>query len=327
MVADDLEYSINPVRRGVVMRKLLSVSPVRVALAVAVCVAACGVAVLTSHGTARGASAPTEAAVVVAQVSTVLPGSTTTLVPDLTVPNAVDVNIVAPASALVVPGSDTPDVTAPNTPTATTASYAELGWKAALAAGAAGQQFPDIVSYQLSVAGETPTGQQTNYLSGPIRAMPGGPERSPFSAIGSVPLTTLTQQLNSNLGTLTGVLGAGAVLASHTTTLPVNQANSAYAFEVDLKVSDLSVLSGHLADVLNGLDTGLVGDQTAPAEGLAINVVDTQGRRVSWWSAVRAGDGSAVADPPVSLSNGAAETATFTNLTGGPAFTAFAPGA
>lgn len=105
--------------------------------------------------------------------------------------------------------------------------------------------------------------------------MPGGPERSPFSVIGSVPLSTLTPQLNSNLQTLTDALGAGAVLASHITTLPVDPANGAYAFEVDLKVSDLSVLTGHLADVLNGLDTGLVGDQTALAEGLAINVVDT----------------------------------------------------
>lgn len=105
--------------------------------------------------------------------------------------------------------------------------------------------------------------------------MPGGPERSPFSVIGSVPLSTLTPQLNSNLQTLTDALGAGAVLASHITTLPVDPTNGANAFEVDLKVSDLSVLTGHLADVLNGLDTGLVGDQTALAEGLAINVVDT----------------------------------------------------
>lgn len=279
--------------------------------------------VVTEGGAARGAESPTEAAAVATEVNSVLPGSTATLVPDQFVPTGLDLEITTPASSVAVPGSQFSDLAATTTSTATTVSYGELGWKAALAAGDVGIADPNIIGYAVVVAGASPTSEQQNFLSSPIRAMPGGPERSSFSAIGTISLSDLTAQMNSNVRTLEGALGAGTVTAAHVVPVPVDSATGAYALEVDLAVTNLSALTAHTSDIMNGLETGLVGDDGAPAEGVAINIVDAHGNRASWWSAVRSGNGSAVVDPPLSLNQSEDETTTFPNLTGGPAFSGF----
>lgn len=289
-------------------------------------------------------AAEIDAAAVIVQSA--IPGSTSTLVPASANPagnagipgpgtpstsastGAEQLQITIPASALTPTGSSNAALASSASPgtEATDSAVEELGWHAALAAGLAGVGNTNIVSYTVGVVGQTLTAADQASVQGLIRTTVGGPENGTLSNIGAVPYHTLLAQLQSNLEVLEGVLPPGTVLASDAFGVPLNAAADDYGFEVDLKVSSLASLQGYVGDIVNGLGSGLTGGPAAPSEGLAINLVDTQGRRAGWWTAGRAGSGSAIGDPVLSVSGGT-ETTTFPNLTGGPAPTAFASGA
>jgi hypothetical protein len=203
----------------------------------------------------------------------------------------------------------------------------ELGWSAELAAAQAGLENPNIVSYRVAVTDHTLTPAQQGMLSGIIRMGVGSVENGgAMGNLGAVPYGTLAAQIRSNITTLASVLPAGTILGSDTVPISVNASTNDYAFEIDLKVNSLVSLQGHVGDVVDGLDTGLTGGPSAPTEGVAINIIDSQGRRVGWWSATRAATGSAIGDPVLPVAGGT-ETTAFANLTGGPDPTAFASGA
>lgn len=303
------------------------------------------VVALSSAGQrARAATATVSAAQVnaaAAIVTSVLPGSSVSLapapamglpsIPDASsVPSTESLNaqITEPASnALQLPGSGVAALAAPALRPGRGSSFAtaELGWKAAVAAALAGATDPSIVGYTVMVPGATFTTAQQASLTGQIRGAAGLGEHSSLPKIGTVPLTSLVGQLQSNVKVLESALPSGTVLASNIVSIPLNASDDDYALEVDLKVTKLAALQDYEGDIVDGLGTGLVGGPTAPAEGLAIDVVDQQGLRAGWWSAVRAGTGSALADPQITLTGGA-ETATYPNLTGGPAPTVSVPG-
>lgn len=284
-----------------------------------------------------------------AVVQNVLPGSSSTLVPTSLIPSglsnagmpalgsvttfantgAEQLQITIPASSFTPIGSTSAALATPSSPgteTNDSAAY-ELGWHAALAAGLAGVANTNIVSYAVNITGVTLTPAEQAAMQGIIRTAAGGLENGGTLAdIGAVPYQTLLNQLQSNLNVLTSVLPQGTVLSSDAFAVPLDSSAGDYGLEADLKVTSLAVLQGHVGDIVNGLDTGLTGGPTAPSEGVAINIVDSQGRRVGWWSATRAASGSAIGDPILPVGGGT-ETGTFPNLTGGPAPTASASGA
>jgi hypothetical protein len=281
-------------------------------------------------------------------VQAVLPGSSSTLVPASLVPPglsaggvaasgsstttntaAEELQITVPASSFTPTGSSSPALAAPTSPgneTNDSASY-ELGWHAALAASLAGVGDTNIVRYSVSVPGVTVSPAEQGVMQGVIRLTVGGPENGGALAnLGAVPYQTLMSQLQSNVEVLTGALPAGTVLGSDAFAVPVVGSSGDYGFEVDLKVTSLATLQGFVGDIVEGLGTGLTGGLSAPTEGVAINIVDSQGRRVGWWSATRAASGFAIGDPILPVAGGT-ETTTFPNLTGGPAPTTSVSGA
>jgi hypothetical protein len=287
-----------------------------------------------------------EIAAASAAVQNVLPGSTSTLVSTSLLPAgfanagipslgpasapggiAQQLQITVPAIDFTPTGSSSAALAAPPSPgiEATDSAAGELGWYAALAAALAGLSNTNIGNYAVTVPGQTLTAAEQASLQGMIRLAVGGPENQTLPNIGTVPYQTLLAQLQSNLKVLEGVLPQGTVLGSDAFSVPLNASADDYGFEIDLKVSSLAALQGYVGDIVNGLGTGLTGGSTAPSEGLAINVVDAQGRRAGWWSAGRAGSGSAIGDPVLPVAGGT-ETTTFPNLTSGPAPTASASG-
>jgi hypothetical protein len=281
-------------------------------------------AVAQGGAPARGAGAVDDAAAASAVVSSVLPGSSSVLAPG-GAGGGVDLEISVPEATAVLPGTDDPALSAPAPPSdeGTDIGVGELGWKAAVAAGLAGRYDTNIVGYQIAEDGYAFTPLQQNYVSGELRARPGDSEYNTLAAIGTVPEQTLMEQLTSNLDVLGSALPPGSILGSEISEIPVDSSAGDYAFEIDLKVSDLGALQDYEGDIISGLGTGVVGAPNAPSEGLAINVVDTQGRRASWWSAARAGSGSGLADPALSMTGGV-ETVVFPDITGGPSPTSSA---
>lgn len=255
-------------------------------------------------------------------VSSVLPGATSRLRSNGTV-----LRIAVPARLARLPGTGSKKLSAPAPPQSEGADViaGELGWKAAVAAGLAGVRDRDIVYYQLTETGHRFTPREQNFLNGQLRAYAGAREYEPFRHIGAVPVRTLTKQLHSNVRVLKRALPRGTVIAAQQRIIPVDAGADDYAFEVDLKVARLASLQDYEGDLVCGLATGLVGAPSATAEGLAINVVDSRGRRASWWSAERAETGMGVSDPALP-SSGGSETVKFPDITGGPHATGFGSG-
>jgi hypothetical protein len=278
-------------------------------------------------------------------VQSVLPGATATLTlapaaQPISLPAGSGVTIQADSSAqqlaIDVTGSNftplgstlaafTPATASPGSESLDSAA-AELAWHAEIAAAYAGTQNPDLVRYAVTVEGAALTQAEAATLQpSAVRSVSGGPEFGGGLRIGSVPYSTLTGQLQSNLKTLKDVLPAGAILQAETLAIPLDASLNDYAFEVDLRVADLGALKDHAGDILLGLGTGLTGGPDAPSEGLAINLIDNEGRRAGWWSAIRAAAGAGWSDPAFPINN-VEETTTFPNLTGGPAPTASSSG-
>lgn len=253
-------------------------------------------------------------------VSSVLPGAASRL-------SGGTLWIAVPAGLARLPGAGSAKLSAPAPPGGEGADIiaGELGWKAAVAAGLAGARNRDIVFYQLTEPGHRFTPIEKNYLNGQLRSTAGEREYQPFRDIGTVPLSTLTKQLRSNVRVLKRALPQGTVIGSQQKVIRVDAGAQDYAFEVDLKVAHLASLRHYEGDLVDGLGTGLVGGPTAPSEGLAINVVDSRGLRASWWSAERAQSGTGVSDR-VLPSSGGSENVSFPDLTGGPAPTGFGSG-
>ncbi len=253
-------------------------------------------------------------------VSSVLPGAASRL-------SGGTLWIAVPDRLARLPGAGAAKLSAPAPPAREGADViaGELGWKAAVAAGLAGVGDRRIVYYRLTERRHRFTPFQENYLSGQLRLYAGASEYQPFRNIGTVPRSTLTKQLRSNVRILKRALPSGTVIASQQKVISVNARADDYAFEINLKVAHLASLRHYEGDLVCGLGTGLVGGPTAPSEGLAINVVDSRGLRASWWSAERAQTGMGVSDRALP-SSGGSETARFPDITSGPAPTSFGSG-
>jgi hypothetical protein len=220
--------------------------------------------------------------------------------------------------AAAQPASDDPAFDAPPPRAdADVLPLAELGWKAHLVGGVAAADNARILSFSVTWPGQSAA--QAGALSHMVRTEPGADLAGRFPRLGTVALPTARKQLASNLDVLDSALPPGTVKVARVVTVPVDASRGLFALEARIKVTRLDALTPHLGDVVDGLATGLVGDDTAVVEGLAIDVVDEQGARAGWWRTERTQSGFGVPGPTQPQGQVAPVDTDFPNLTGGPA--------
>ncbi len=78
------------------------------------------------------------------------------------------------------------------------------------------------------------------------------------------------------------------------------------------------MLRGHLADVFDGLATGLVGDGDSPSEGMQIEVATPAGPALGAWQTVRDTTGDLEFAPAIHPPRIMRTTVRFPDRTGGP---------
>jgi hypothetical protein len=215
-----------------------------------------------------------------------------------------------------LPGSDDPQFALPTTANRQILPIAQAGWKADLIAGVAASHHNDIVGF--SFQWPSAPGQPPRELGLQLRSHPGASLPVSTPAVGKVSQTQLKRQLTSNINVLTHALTPGTVVASRVVSVPVDAANRLFGLEADIRVTSLTAVSSHLGDVVNGLATGLVGNNKATIAGLAINLVDDQGHRAGWWSSAVTGTGFSVVDPVLGRAHIGPVDSVFPNLIGGP---------
>lgn len=271
--------------------------------------------VVSSSGGASGPS-PADQAAAAAPVREVLPGADASL--KTTPSGGVRLSITAPPGALTLPGTDDPSLTAPApTSDANIIPAAQLAWRAQLAAGLVASRNSAALGFDVDLPDAKPDPEQRSYLHMSLRRRPGSPTNTGFDRLGTVPLAQARGQLSSNLEILTAALPANTVKSSRVVVIPVDAAHGLFALETDLKVAALETLKPRLGDVVSGLATGLIGDERAVVEGLAINVVDERGQRAAWWRTTRAGIGMGVPSPVFASVPVLSVDRAFPNLTGG----------
>ena len=279
---------------------------------------ACATAIAAAFGgvaVTAGASDPTSAeqAAAAARAQEALPGAGASLSPAAHAGYRLTLSVSADA-ANALPGSDSPAFSAP--PPAAGGGLlplAELGWKAHMIGGVVAADDPQVVEFAVEWPGISSS--DASLMTYRMRTEPGTPLRA-FPRLGGVSAATASAQLTSSLDVLERVLGS-AFERSRIVVVPIEGSANLFGVEADIRVTDLDAVRPYRGDVENGLATGLVGDETAVVEGLAVNLIDDQGRRAGWFRTERTGVGLGIVDPVLAGGSGAVH-AVYPNLTGGP---------
>ncbi len=275
------------------------------------------IAVASGAGGSPARPTSAEQADVNARIGEALPGSTVRFISR---GSAFTLSITTPASAQTLPGANDPGFAALPSPPANGDLFAaaSLGWRAQLAGGVIAARNPKILRYTLTPSGPVPTLEQGPYLRANLRRAIDSPLNAPYQRIGSVTEAQARAQLESNLQVLVSALPPATIRSTRILTVPVDAAQHVFGLEVDVKVSNITLLTPHLGDVIDGLATGLIGSPAAVVEGLAINVADSTGRRAGWWRAAHAGIGMGIPDAAFANVSIPPLDKPFPNLTGGP---------
>lgn len=216
----------------------------------------------------------------------------------------------------------TPDGTALDN----TFDWADTGWKAQLVAAVSAVANPSITGYSLSEPDGTVPSEASNFFQGSVRSDPTN------SAIDDADMDTITHaqaesQLNSNIATLSSALGAGGLESSSVTVIPLGAGTNSFALAATLDVSSVADLDGHIGDIVDGLETGLLGGSKSLIEGLGIQVFVDNTPEIGAWEAARAGSGDLQFNKDLTVPDVLTPTQQFANLTAGPAASASALGA
>jgi hypothetical protein len=192
--------------------------------------------------------------------------------------------------------------------TADAVALANLRWKVLLVVGVVAMDNDQIVSF----AGSWPGAGNPTWRSS-VRAWPGVPlpKIGPRGS-GTVSREYARAQLESNLGVFRSACRA-TVRGTRVEVVLVDAARHLFGLEADVRVSDLNALH---PDLVDGLSTGLSGDEAAIIEGLAVNVVDDGGHWIGRFHAARLGVGIGIG--VIDLADPEAVDVVFPNLTGDP---------
>jgi hypothetical protein len=299
-------------------------------LALVAACAACG----PSAGAASAADAP-------AQVSQILsgafPGATVSLSSGGYGQTAAAVGVSAGSSTTGAPAGSgssattstvqTVDVrlgraTPAGSPMADAFTWADTQWRAQLVSAAAAEVTPAITGYSVTEPDGTVPGGAGNFFQGSVRSDPTNAAIDD-PGLDSISESAAVSQLDSNIATLGDALGAGAVVSSSTAVI----ATGSFALSATVDVASADDLAGHLGDIVDGLETGLVGGSSSLIEGLGVEVLAQGVPEVGAWEAARAGAGDLQFNPGITVGATLAPTRTFPDLTGGPAAAASGLGA
>jgi hypothetical protein len=204
--------------------------------------------------------------------------------------------------------------------------WSEVMWQADAAAALASTIDPAIDAFQITEPdGSTPAGA-ANFMRGSVRGNPTN------SAIDEPSLDTISpaiasRQMQSNISALTAAMEPGAITAATVDTTPFG--NSSDQFLVDVKVSLDSVadLEGFYGDLVDGLQTGLVGGGDSLVEGLEVQVSVNGQPELGVWTDPRGGLGALQLDPSLTPPDAYVPTATYKDLTNGPSTSSSVVGA
>jgi hypothetical protein len=270
---------------------------------------------MVAFGDKPGTPSAAQQADVAARAHEALPQSRASLTGTSEGGNHIQISVPAD-EAKRMPASDDRDFAAPSPPShAQQLPLANLGWKALMVSGVAAADDDSIVEFAVDWPGITDEQRQT--MKSRLRSDPGTPLPNKRPELGTVKVGEARAQLASNIEVMRSVYPADTIRRTRIVVVPIDHARSLFGLTADIRVSRLDDLKPKLGAVVGGLMTGLVGDDNAVIEGLAINVVDDEGQRAGWFHATRMGVGISIVPPdfgqevpPVNVE--------FPNHTGGP---------
>jgi hypothetical protein len=199
--------------------------------------------------------------------------------------------------------------------------YAEIGWKARLAFAVVTSHDRAITKYRVTYAhGSTPRAALDYYHGGSLPSHFVGTEPSTVDRkLDTLDVYEAEAQLRSSLAILRKALGIGAISGQQISVISIDPSHDQFALQVDISVRGPSVLIGHIGDVIDGLETGLVGGPiTSLIEGFAVVVTAQGAPLIGAWAAPRSGTGSTDFAPSIRSTGDYAATRNFPDLTGGP---------
>lgn len=196
-------------------------------------------------------------------------------------------------------------------------AYEDIGWRVRLVASIANETNPYLTSFSvLPTTGTVPINAQDALHGGIVVGS------QPFNnpSLDSVGPSAALSQLQSNLTALKNALPTGSVLSESAVVLPLGSSVNQFALQANVTVDQPSSVAGHYGDVIEGLQTGLIGGPfTSMIEGLEIEVTAADGTPVvGAWESTRSASGTLQFGDPTQATSSMQVTTSFPVLTGGP---------
>jgi hypothetical protein len=210
--------------------------------------------------------------------------------------------------------------TAPSDPTEAQFYYADRAWRGDLAAADIAMQDPQLAWWAMTDAqGDVPA-DAVDFYNERVRLVPGNENWTDLPELGTLDVSDANSQIFSNAGVLKGSAPAGTFGTVSASRVTIDSGLNSYAYVVTVN-SDLAPaqLLPEFGNIFNGLQTGLVGDESGLIDGMSI-VLRSQGEPLAGaWIAERAGTGDFVFSDQINPPDQMVPTDSFPNLTGGPA--------
>lgn len=191
---------------------------------------------------------------------------------------------------------------------------AELSWRGFMASALVAQRFGLAGFRIVNPDGSTPAlGTDDDYAGNFGASGPWAVRKR----IGSVSIDAAETQLNSNIKTLQAATGPTFDHFS-VRRLVLSADDDAFAFVVTVQSSlPTDRVEPYLGDLFVGMQTGIVGDEGARVDGLALILENDDGAMAASFSAPRAGAGELLFGPALDAPRTLSTKIVFPNLTGG----------
>jgi hypothetical protein len=200
-----------------------------------------------------------------------------------------------------------------------TETYDDVAWRLQLLAPLAAKISRRMVGYQLTYPHHdrgVPRSVAQDSLHGAIVRSGPFANNTKYPKIDSISYALARRQAVASIRTLSRALGQ-QLMGYKIGELSLERSRQ-FAISISITVRNAKALRGHLADVVDGLSTGLVGGSESLVEGLAAIVRVRRDPVVGAWSDIRSNDGSVLFSRSVNAHRVMKTTVSFRDLTGGP---------